>query len=169
VVFTTVEAARATAMLATEISAWQAAMAWDNANLRIKGVEDRATLAEWEALEQVSQAEVENFVVLSSSCADTEDLVRKVILLEDELAEERWVRETSNREHQEHFEELTLLQTQGSEMCHAIISPPRTRHLSEGMRLAAQCHIEIAGELAAFWVALAQQHYLRGGGRRAGS
>jgi hypothetical protein len=31
----------------------------------------------------------------------------------------------------EHFEELTLLQTQGFELCHAIVSPPRVRnHLS---------------------------------------
>jgi hypothetical protein len=53
------------------------------------------------------------------------------------------------REHQEQFEELTLLQTQGSELCLAIVGSPRVRnHLSEGMRVAALCHTEMAGELA---------------------
>jgi hypothetical protein len=44
----------------------------------------------------------------------------------------------SERERQEQFKELTLLQTRGSELCHAIIGPLRARHhMSEGMRLAA--------------------------------
>jgi hypothetical protein len=60
----------------------------------------------------------------------------------------------SKREHREHFEELTHLKTQGSKLCHAIIDPPQARHLSEGMRLGALCHTEIAGELAAFWAAV---------------
>jgi hypothetical protein len=78
----------------------------------------------------------------------------KVILLEDELAEERQPRETPEREHQERFEELTLLQTRGPELCHAIIGPPRVRHMSKGMRLVPLRHTEIAGELAVFWVAM---------------
>jgi hypothetical protein len=53
------------------------------------------------------------------------------------------------REHREHFEELTLLQTQGFELCHATIGPPWVRHhLSEGMRLAALRHTEMVRELA---------------------
>jgi hypothetical protein len=35
----------------------------------------------------------------------------KIILFEDELAEESWARKMFEREHREHFEELTLLQT----------------------------------------------------------
>jgi hypothetical protein len=49
----------------------------------------------------VSQEEAENSAALSSARADAEDLVQKVILLEDELAEEHWVRETCEREHKE--------------------------------------------------------------------
>jgi hypothetical protein len=55
----------------------------------------------------------------------------------------------SEREHREQFKELTLLQTRGSKLCHAIIGPPWARHhLSEGMWLAVLCHIEMARELA---------------------
>jgi hypothetical protein len=147
---TAVEASHVAAMLATETSAWEAAMAWDSTNLRIKGAKDWAALAERDAQERVSLAEVENSIALSSARADTEDLLRKLILLEDKLAEECRVRETSEREHREYFEELTLLQTQGSKLCHAIIGPPRARHLSEEMCLVALRHIEMAGELAAF-------------------
>jgi hypothetical protein len=68
-------------VLATETSAWEAAMAWDSVNLRIKGAEDRAALAEQDALEWVSQAEAENSAALSSARADIEDLAWKVILL----------------------------------------------------------------------------------------
>jgi hypothetical protein len=44
------EAARAMAMLAAETSAREDAMARDTAILHINGAEDRAALAEWEAL-----------------------------------------------------------------------------------------------------------------------
>jgi hypothetical protein len=71
--------------------------------------------------------------------------MQKIALLEGELVEERQARElaeenscslsnvAANAEHQwevsererwEQFEELNLLQTQGSELCHAIINPP---------------------------------------------
>jgi hypothetical protein len=51
--------------------------------------------------------------------------------------------------HREQFKELTLLQTRGSELYHAIVGPPWVRHhLSEGMRLAAFRHTEMVGELA---------------------
>jgi hypothetical protein len=97
-------------MLAAETFTWEAAMVRDIANLRIKGVEDWAALAKWEAIERVSRAKVENSAALSSSNADAEDLMWKVILLEDELAKERRAQEMSEWEHQENFEELTLLQ-----------------------------------------------------------
>jgi hypothetical protein len=46
-------------------------------------------------------------------------------------------REEFEREHREQFEELTLLQTQGYELCLAIVGPPRVRnHLSEGMQIS---------------------------------
>jgi hypothetical protein len=103
------------------------------------------------ALERVSRAEVENAMVLASAREDAEGFVRKITLLENELAVERQAREVSERERRARFEELTLLQTQSSELCHAIIGPPRSRHhLSEGMRLAALRHTEMAGELTAF-------------------
>jgi hypothetical protein len=55
----------------------------------------------------------------------------------------------SERERWEQFEELTLLQTRGSDLCLAIVGPPRVRnHLSEGMRSAAHHHTKMAGELA---------------------
>jgi hypothetical protein len=55
-------------------------------NLHINGAEDWAALAEWEALEWVSQAEVENSAGLSYSHAGAEDLAWKFILLEDKLS-----------------------------------------------------------------------------------
>jgi hypothetical protein len=59
----------------------------------------------------------------------------------------------SERERRARFEELILLQTRGSKLCHAIIDPPRLRHhLSEGMRLAALRHTEMVGELTMFLV-----------------
>jgi hypothetical protein len=54
----------------------------------------------------------------------------------------------SEREHRQQFVYLTLLQTRGSELCHAIIGPPRVRnHLSEGMRIAALHHTKMVKEL----------------------
>jgi hypothetical protein len=79
-------------------------MARDSANLRIKSAENRPPL-----VERVSRAEVENCTTLSSASADAKDLAWKVVLLEDEHAEERRAWETSKREDWEHFEELTLL------------------------------------------------------------
>jgi hypothetical protein len=143
-------ATHATAVLDAETSAREAVTAWDSANLHIKGAEDRAALVEREELHRLSQVEAKNFTVLSSAPTDTEDLVWKVIMLKDELVVEHRARETSEREHRVHFEELTLLQNQGSELGHAIIDPPWARHLSNGMRLAALRHTKLAGELAAF-------------------
>jgi hypothetical protein len=150
-------------------AATAAAVVWGSATLCIKYAEDRAALAEREARERESRVEVENVVSLASAHEDAEGLLRKIALLEGELAEERrawelveenscglpdvaadaerrW--ELSEREHREQFEELTLLQTQGFELCHAIVSPPQVRnHLSEKMRLAALRHTEMAREL----------------------
>jgi hypothetical protein len=81
------KAAHAEAVLAAETSTREAAMVQDSANLHIKDAEDRATLAEGEALEPVSQAEVENSTVLSSARADAEGLEQKIIHFEDELME----------------------------------------------------------------------------------
>jgi hypothetical protein len=110
----------------------------------------RAALVEQEALEWVSQEKAKNSIALTFARADAKDLVWKVTLLEDELVEERRAQEASGKKHQEHFVELTLLQTQGSKLCKAIIGPPRARHLSEGTWLVALRHTEMDGELATF-------------------
>jgi hypothetical protein len=60
--------------------------------------------------------------------------------------------EVSERECQEQYEELTLLQTWASELCHAVVNPPQARHhLSEGMWFATLHHTEMARELAMLW------------------
>jgi hypothetical protein len=145
------ETAHATTVLAAKVSARESAVAWDSATFHVKDVEDWVALAEKEALERVSKAEAENATVLATASKDTEGLARKVTLLEDELAAEHWAQEMSQREHWACFEELTLLQTWDSVLCHAIVGPPWAKYLSEGMRLAALHHTEMAGELTMFW------------------
>jgi hypothetical protein len=149
-------------VLATETSAQKAAAACDSTAIRIKDVEEWAALAERKTQERVSRVEAENATVLASPRKDAEGLVQKIALLEVELVEMRRAREVakentrglsnatadvvrrwemSKRECQQHFEELTLLRTQGFELCLAIVGPPRVRnHLSEGMRLAVLRH-----------------------------
>jgi hypothetical protein len=105
----TVEAARVVAMLTVEASARDATAVRDGATFHIKDVEDRAALAEREALEQVSRAEVENFAALASTHNNAEGHAQKITLLDSELTEERRARETSEREHQECFNDFTLL------------------------------------------------------------
>jgi hypothetical protein len=91
--------------------------------------------------------EAENAVALASAHKNVEGLVRKIALLEGELAAEHRAREVSERECREQFEELTLLQTRGPELCHAIIDPPCARHhQSEGMWHVALDHTEMVGE-----------------------
>jgi hypothetical protein len=63
-------------------------------------------------------------VTLASAHEDAKGFVQKIVLLEDKLAADRYAREVSKMERREQFEELTLLQTRGSELCHTIISPP---------------------------------------------
>jgi hypothetical protein len=111
-------------ILTAETSVWEAVAAWDSIALRVKDAEDQTTLAEREALERVSRAEVENATALASTREDVEGLARKITLLEDELAAELQAREVSEREHREQFKELTLLQTRGSDLCHTIVGPP---------------------------------------------
>jgi hypothetical protein len=145
-------------------------VARDSIVLRIEDAEDWATLVEREARERVSRAKAENTTALASAHEDAEGLVRKITLLEGGLVEEcraqelseenshglsdaaadaecRW--EVSEMECRVQFKELTLLQTRGSELCLAIIGPPRVRnHLSEGVRNIALHHTEMTGELA---------------------
>jgi hypothetical protein len=129
---TAVEATRIVVVLATETSAQEAATAWDSAALRVKDAKDQDTLVEREAWESVLRVEVESTVTLASAHEDVEGLVQKIALLEGELAEERQAQElaeeysqglsdaaadierwweVSERERQEQFKELILLQT----------------------------------------------------------
>jgi hypothetical protein len=105
--------------------------------------------------EKVSRGEAENAVAIASAHEDADGFVRKIALLEGKLMLEHRTREVSERECQDQFEELTLLQARGSKLCHTIVGPPQARHhLSEGMRLAALHHTEMAGELAVLWAAV---------------
>jgi hypothetical protein len=148
------ETDQATTLIAADTSAQEAIAVWDDTTLRIKDAEDRAALAEREALERVSRAETENSTALTSICEDAEGLARKITLLEDEPVRERRARETSEREHRTCFEELTLLQTWGSELCHAFVGPPWAKHLCEGIWLMVVCRTNMAREHAAFQAAV---------------
>jgi hypothetical protein len=60
----------------------------------------------------------------------------------------RW--KDAKRQCQYLVQELTLLQTQGSKLCLAIVDPPTVHgHLLEGMQSATIYHASMAGELAA--------------------
>jgi hypothetical protein len=85
----TAEAACVTAVLAAETSAQEVVAVRDSVVLLVNDVEDQATLAEREAQERVSRVEAESTVVLASAHEETEGLVRKIALLESELAEAR--------------------------------------------------------------------------------
>jgi hypothetical protein len=111
-------------MLAAESSARDAAAARDSTTLCVKDVVAWDALPKRETLERVSRVEVENVTALASAREAVEGFVQKISLLEDDLAMERQARVVSEREHQVQFDELTLLQTRGSELCHAIIGPP---------------------------------------------
>jgi hypothetical protein len=57
----------------------------------------------------------------------------------------------SERECQEQFEELNLLQTSGFELCLAIVGNTRVRNLlSEGMWLAASSILKLSRSLQRF-------------------
>jgi hypothetical protein len=103
------EAACVTAMLVVDTSTREAAVVQDNTTLCVKGVKDRAALAEREALERVLWAEVENAMALASCCEDAEGFAHKITHIEDKHGAERQAQEVSEREHREKFGELTLL------------------------------------------------------------
>jgi hypothetical protein len=86
---TTMVVTRVTVVLAVETSAKEVVAALDVTTLRVKDAEDLVILAEREAWERVSTVEVENVMALAFSREDAEGLVRKIALLEGELAEER--------------------------------------------------------------------------------
>jgi hypothetical protein len=164
------EVARVTAVLVAETPTQKATSAWDSATIRVKDVKYQTTLVEREAWERVSRVEAENIMVWVSAHEDVEGLVQKITLLEGELAEACRAREVaeensrglsdaagsvehqwevSKREREEHFEEVTLLHTRGSELCPAIVGPPRVRnHLSEAIQIAALHHTMMAEMLA---------------------
>jgi hypothetical protein len=79
---------------------------------------------EREVLERMSRVEAKNAMALAFAHEVVEGLIRKIILLEDELEAECQAREVSMRERREQFKELTLLQTWGSELHHAIVGLP---------------------------------------------
>jgi hypothetical protein len=90
---TVMEATHATVVLAVETSAQEAAVARDSAVILIKDVGDRAALAEKEARERVSRVEVESAMALASVREEAKGLVRKITLLEGDLAEAPRARE----------------------------------------------------------------------------
>jgi hypothetical protein len=60
----------------------------------------------------------------------------------------RWL-VVSETDHQEQFEELSLLRASGAELCFTIIGPSQVRiPLSARMRAAALHHTKMVGELA---------------------
>jgi hypothetical protein len=60
----------------------------------------------------------------------------------------RWWKD-AERECQKLVQERTLLQTQGSELCQAIVGPLKLRgHLLEGIQIAASHHTEMAKQFA---------------------
>jgi hypothetical protein len=61
-------------MLNAEASTREAATTRDSATLHVKDTEGWAALAEREALERVSRAEVENATTLASVCEDAKGL-----------------------------------------------------------------------------------------------
>jgi hypothetical protein len=128
---TAAEATRAVVVLVAEISTQEAVATRGNAAIFVKDAEDRATMAEREAQERVSAVEAESVSTLTSAHEEAEGLVRKITVLEGELAEvhrarevakenscglsnvtanAEWQREESEREHREQVKELTLLQ-----------------------------------------------------------
>jgi hypothetical protein len=74
------------AVLAIETSTQEAIAAWDNATLRVEDAEGWAALAEREVLEQVSIVEAKTTAALAAAREDVEGFLRKIVLLEDELA-----------------------------------------------------------------------------------
>jgi F0F1-type ATP synthase membrane subunit b/b' len=80
---------------------------WDGTVVRIKDAEDQATQVEREAQERVSRMEEENAAALASTREDIEGHVRKVALLEGELAEAHQAREVAEENFCGLFDEAT--------------------------------------------------------------
>jgi hypothetical protein len=120
---------------------------------RLLPVFESAAFIPWSVSMLVLQAEltrareVENVATLGSAHEDAEGLVQMVALLEGELAEVHRARET--------VEDLSLQRARVSELCLAIVDPPRVRnHLSERMQAAALCHTKGAEKLVALRAAV---------------
>jgi hypothetical protein len=73
-------------------------------------MDDQAALAERVVLERVSRADAKNAEALALVREATKGLVRKISLLQDELAAERRAWELYERQRYAQFEELTLQQ-----------------------------------------------------------
>jgi hypothetical protein len=109
--------------------------------------------------------EVERTAALASPHREVVGFAWRIVVLEDKLVEVHQARDTTEvnsqglsdvaanverrqedfeMECQERIQELTLLQTRGSELCKAIVSPLRVwSHLSEGMRIATLHHVSL--------------------------
>jgi hypothetical protein len=92
---TTAKAACAMAVLVAETSAQEATVTWDSTAALVKGAEDRAALTRNEVQERVSRVDEDSIMALASACNEIESIVRKVTLLEGELAEVRWACEVA--------------------------------------------------------------------------
>jgi hypothetical protein len=114
----TTEVTSVVVVLAAETSAKEVVVLRDINALCVEDAEGRAALAEKEELKRVSRVDVETAAMLASTHEDAAAFTQKIALLEGEIASER----------REQFEELTLLQTRGSKLCHTIVGPPWTRH-----------------------------------------
>jgi hypothetical protein len=79
---TNMEAARAVAVLAVEISSREAVVTGDSTAILIKDVDDWSTLAE-----RVSRGEEESSATLASAREEAKGLLQKITLLKGELAE----------------------------------------------------------------------------------
>jgi hypothetical protein len=120
--------------------------------------------------------EVESVAVLVPAQGDANGHIRKVALLEGEHVEAHWARDVvgervhhfsissvegarrlmaSETEHQEQFEELSLLWSWGVKLCLSIIGPSQVMsHLPTRMRATALHHAGVVGELTALRVAV---------------
>jgi hypothetical protein len=83
------------AVLVAETSAQEATVTWDSTAALVKDAKDRAALTGNEVQERVSRVDEDSIMALASACNEIESIVRKVTLLEGELAEVRWAREVA--------------------------------------------------------------------------
>jgi hypothetical protein len=165
------EAARVMVVHVAAVSARQAAMVREGATTLFQEVETQTTITKREAWETVLRMEVESATMMASTHGEAEGFDRRTALLEGELMDAWRARDTAEANPQslssvvadvdrreeeaerdcwEWVQELTLLQTQGSNLCQAIVGPLKLRgHLSNWMRIAAACHTEMVEQLTA--------------------